>query len=150
MIRETKRLSRIPKLPSWVGMIALWAAPLVFLGVFYLYPLFSIFRVSFARSLENSASPFIQAITSKSIQHVLWFTLWQAILSTLLTLLIGLPGAYLMARYNFRGKALVQALSGIPFVLPTLVVATAFNALLGPRGWVNLALMAWFNLSQPP
>ncbi|MEN6298704.1 MAG: iron ABC transporter permease, partial [Anaerolineaceae bacterium] len=103
-----------------------------------------------ARSLENSASPFIQAITSKSIQHVLWFTLWQAILSTLLTLLIGLPGAYLMARYNFRGKALVQALSGIPFVLPTLVVATAFNALLGPRGWVNLALMAWFNLSQPP
>jgi thiamine transport system permease protein len=34
--------------------------------------------------------------------------------------------------------------------MPTLVVAAAFNALLGPRGWMNLALMDWFNLSQPP
>ena len=78
------------------------------------------------------------------------FTFWQAALSTLLTLLFGLPGAYLMARYRFRGKSLILALTAIPFVMPTLVVATAFTALLGPRGWVNLALMDWFQLSQPP
>jgi thiamine transport system permease protein len=36
-----------------------------------------------------------------------------------------------VARYDFRGKSLLMALTGIPFVLPTLVVAAAFNALLG-------------------
>jgi thiamine transport system permease protein len=43
-----------------------------------------------------------------------------------------------------------MALTGIPFVLPTLVVAAAFTALLGPRGWVNLALMALFDQPLPP
>jgi thiamine transport system permease protein len=80
----------------------------------------------------------------------LGFTVWQAALSTLLTLLVGLPGAYLLARYEFPGKSLLQALMGIPFILPTLVVAAAFNALLGPRGWINLGLMSLSNLSAPP
>ena len=74
----------------------------------------------------------------------------QALLSTLLTLLFGLPGAYLLARYQFPGKSIIRALTGMPFVMPTLVVAAAFNALLGPRGWVNLALMGWLDLAQPP
>ncbi len=39
---------------------------------------------------------------------------------------------------------------GIPFVMPTLVVGAAFNALLGSRGWVNLGLMELFNLTNPP
>ncbi len=150
MLSGEKPLKNRIIFPSWVGAMALWAAPLTFLGLFYAYPLLSILGISFARSAESTAAPFIQALSSKNIQNVLWFTIWQAVLSTLLTLLLGLPGAYLMARYNFRGKALVQALSGIPFVLPTLVVATSFNALLGPRGWINLALMAGLHLTQPP
>jgi len=95
-------------------------------------------------------APFYEAITSASIQKVIEFTFWQAILSTGLTLLLGLPGAFLLARYKFRGKPVIQALAGISFVLPALVVAAAFNALLGPRGWVNMAWMAAFDLSQPP
>ncbi|MFM8321592.1 MAG: ABC transporter permease, partial [Chloroflexota bacterium] len=71
-------------------------------------------------------------------------------LSTLLTLLFGLPGAFLLARYQFPGKALLRAVTGISFVLPTLVVAAAFNAILGPRGWANLGLMALLGLEQPP
>ncbi len=56
----------------------------------------------------------------------------------------------MLARFEFRGKSLLRALTGIPFVLPTLVVAMAFNALLGPRGWVNGLLMAAFDLPAPP
>jgi thiamine transport system permease protein len=41
-------------------------------------------------------------------------------------------------------------LLGVPFVLPTLVVAAAFSALLGPRGWINLGLMALLHLETPP
>src|SRR4030067_712201 len=130
--------------------VVLWLVPLSFLTIFYFYPLGSIFQLSFARGESGLSHPFIEAFTSESVRRVMWFTIWQATLSTLLTLAIGLPGAYLFARYEFRGKALLQALSGIPFVMPSLVVAVAFNALLGPRGWINLATMELFDLQAPP
>jgi thiamine transport system permease protein len=127
----------------------LWLPPLLFLALFYFFPLASILQASFARG-QDLAAPFLEAFTSPAINRVIAFTFWQAALSTLLTLLFGLPGAYLMARYRFRGKSLILALTAIPFVMPTLVVATAFTALLGPRGWVNLGLMNWLGLPQPP
>jgi thiamine transport system permease protein len=65
-------------------------------------------------------------------------------------LAIGLPGAFLLARYDFRGKTLLKALTAVPFVMPTVVVAAAFYALLGPNGWLNLALMRIFGLSAAP
>jgi thiamine transport system permease protein len=130
--------------------ILLWLAPLGFLVVFYFYPLGSILRTSLQRAEGGAASPIINAISSPAIREILGFTIWQAAISTLLTLLVGLPGAYLFARYDFPGKSLLQALTGIPFVLPTLVVAAAFNALLGPHGWLNLFLMQIFGLASPP
>ncbi len=125
----------------------LWLPPVVFLGLFYFYPLISILQVSLSRA--EGFFPW-EVLFSSSILRVIGFTFWQAILSTLLTLLAGLPGAYLLARYDFPGKGLFRALTAVPFVLPTLVVAAAFNALLGPRGWLNLGLMALFDLSSPP
>jgi thiamine transport system permease protein len=127
----------------------LWFLPLGFLALFYFYPLARILALSFGRGL-TVMQPFLQIFLSGSILGIAWFTIWQAVLSTLLTLALGLPAAYLLARYQFRGKSFLRALSGIPFVLPTLVVATAFDALLGPRGWVNQSLMDVFTLDQPP
>jgi thiamine transport system permease protein len=131
-------------------LLALWLAPLAFLGLFYFYPLASILGTSFARLEQGDANPLLQAIQSAGMRRIFGFTLWQAGLSTLLTLIVGLPGAYLLARYDFRGKSLVRALTGIAFVLPALVVAAAFNSLLGANGWVNQALMSLFDLSRPP
>lgn len=133
-----------------VRPLLLWIAPLLFLGLFYFYPLGSILQVSFARSEEGLLGPFLQAFRSDYLMGVLWFTIWQASLSTLLTLALGLPGAYLFARYEFPGKATLKALSGIAFVLPTLVVAAAFNAALGPQGLLNLGLMSIFGMEQVP
>lgn len=131
-------------------LVALWIVPLIFLALFYFYPLGKILGVSLGRRDAGLAAPFMDALTSPALIGVVWFTIWQAALSTLLTLIFGLPGAYLLARYEFRGKSLLLALTTIPFVMPTLVVAAAFYALLGPSGWVNLALMDLFDLSQPP
>jgi thiamine transport system permease protein len=133
-----------------------WLAPLVFLGLFYFFPLGSILGASFERAsgggrlLPQLWAAFQEALASPAERGVLWFTVWQATLSTALTLVVGLPGAYLLARYEFRGKSLLQALLGIPFVMPTLVVAAGFSALLGANGWVNSAWMSAFHLSQPP
>lgn len=129
---------------------ALWFGPLLFLTLFFFFPLARIIQISFSRAESGLAAPFIEALTSPSIQSVLWFTIWQAMISTALTLLIGLPGAYLLARFEFRGKSLLRAFMGIPFVMPTLVVGAAFNALLGPKGWVNILLMRLFDTPTPP
>lgn len=135
---------------QWLAALLLWSAPLLFLGLFYFYPLLSILATSFARSQEGLLAPFVEAFQSPAVRSVIGFTIWQAALSTILTLLLGLPGAYLIARYDFPGKSLLRALTGVPFVLPTLVVSAAFTALLGPQGWINLVLMRILHLQQPP
>jgi len=140
----------ILKRHKWAIFILLWFPPLVFLLFFYFYPLGSILKISLERSQHGLFSPFLDAFKSPITWRVLSFTLWQAILSTILTLCLGLPGAYLFAHYNFQGKSLLQALTSIPFLMPTMVVAVAFNALVGPSGWINLGLRQLLNLDSPP
>ena len=89
-------------------------------------------------------------VSLPGILQPLWFTVWQAALSTLLTLLIGLPVAYVFNRYKFTGKRALRLLVTLPFILPTVVVAAGYNALMGPRGWLNLVLMNIFQLDSPP
>ncbi|MEP7358994.1 MAG: iron ABC transporter permease, partial [Anaerolineales bacterium] len=133
-----------------VSALLLAAPAAVFLALFYFYPLARIIQVSLARAAVGPAAALAAVLGSPVYLKIIGFTFYQAGLSTLATLALGLPGAYLLARYSFRGQALLRALTAVPFVLPTLVVAAGFNALLGPRGWANLALMAAFNLSAPP
>ncbi|GAG99683.1 unnamed protein product, partial [marine sediment metagenome] len=124
--------------------------PLLFLGVFYFYPLISIFGLSFSPEGAWGTGKLYRLVGNSYYLRVLWFTTWQAGLSTLLTLILALPVAYVFAHYEFRGKALIQSLIMVPFVLPTVVTAAAFRALLGPGGLVNTGLMAAFDLSRPP
>lgn len=121
--------------------------PIAFLAAFYLYPLGVIVWTSFAASDARGA---LEIFTDAYYARVLLFTITQAALSTLLTLLVALPAAYLLARYEIRGARVIRALTTIPFLMPTIVVATAFSALVGPRGSINLALMQLFQLDQPP
>jgi thiamine transport system permease protein len=128
----------------------LYALPLLFLAVFLFYPLLTILGVSLAPEGRLDLSPVRELLSNRYHLRTIWFTTWQAALSTALTVALALPGAYVFARYEFRGKNLLRALTTIPFVLPTVVVAAAFSALLGPRGRVNLALMGLFGLERPP
>ncbi len=124
----TRRVSRLALHTSRLTRYALLLFPLLFLALFYFYPLTAIFGASFAGSAWADITA---RLFSTTTLRVLGFTLGQATLSTALTLLLGLPGAYVFARYEFPGKALLQALATVPFVLPTVVVAAAFTALLG-------------------
>ncbi|MDZ7843674.1 MAG: iron ABC transporter permease [Anaerolineales bacterium] len=131
-------------------MLLLWLLPLAFLGVFYFYPLGNILQLSLFWDDQNALAAFWSSLTSAAAGNALKFTFQQAALSTLFTLILGLPGAYLFARYQFKGKSMFRALMGVPFVMPTLVVAAGFNALLGPNGWVNSLLIELFGFSSPP
>jgi thiamine transport system permease protein len=124
----------------------LWILPLGFLALFFFLPLGKILWVAF-RSAVTEGFPLVSL---KQIGSPLWFTTWQAALSTLLTLMLGLPAAYLFSHYTFRGKRLLRVLTTLPFILPTVVAVAGFTALLGPRGLLNLGLMRLFNLAAPP
>ncbi|MET7919902.1 iron ABC transporter permease [Streptomyces avermitilis] len=117
--------------------LGLMALPVAFFGVFFAYPVAAIV----ARGLKaDGAWQFGRigdVLAQPDIRHVLWFTTWQALASTALTLLIALPGAYVFARFDFRGKQVLRAVVTVPFVLPTVVVGTAFLALVGRGGLLD-------------
>ncbi len=143
-MRKTIALESMGRRLSALGSL-IWLPPLLFLLTFYLLPLVSIIRLA-----AGEAAGMIDAAAWQRIGRALSFTIWQAGLSTILTLLLGLPAAWVFSHFDFPGKSLLRALTTMPFILPTVVAAAGFNALLGPRGWVNLALMDAFNLSQSP
>ncbi|MEU9185018.1 iron ABC transporter permease [Streptomyces sp. NPDC048484] len=113
------------------------AVPVAFFGLFFAYPVVAIT----ARGLKTGGvwhfGRIQDVLAQPDIRHVLWFTTWQALASTALTLLIALPGAYVFARFEFRGKQILRAVVTVPFVLPTVVVGTAFLALLGRGGLLD-------------
>jgi thiamine transport system permease protein len=65
------------------------------------------------------------------------FTVFQALLSTLASVAIGLPGAYLLARFEFPGRTFLRSVTILPFVLPSIMVAVGFLAMFGRTGVLN-------------
>src|SRR5512139_2055845 len=124
--------------------------PIAFLAIFFFYPLASITARGLAPDGVIDLSAFGKIVGSEFYRETLWFTFWQAAVSTVLTLIAAFPAAYVMARYVFRGKSLINALTLVPFVMPTVIVAAGFMALIGPRGWVNEALKALLNVDYAP
>ena len=117
-----------------LGRAALVAAPVAFLGAFFVYPVAAILgRGLFPRGHVDFAAVG-DVLGDAGLRRVAWFTLWEALLSTGLTLLVGLPAAFVVARFAFPGRMLLRSLLLVPFVLPTVVVAAAFEALLGAGG----------------
>ena len=88
---------------NYFPRLLLWLAPLTFLGVLFFYPFFRI--LAFGLNIETFKTDNLQLAFS-----VLGFTFYEAILSTILTLIVGLPSAYLFAHFDFRGKSLLRAL----------------------------------------
>jgi thiamine transport system permease protein len=124
-----------------------YGVPLAFLALFFLYPLASIVD----RGLRGSGDSPVDVLTDPVTHEVVWFTVWQALASTVLTIAVALPAAYVLGRYRFRGRGLVSALVVVPFVLPTVVVALAFLAILPDgleRGWAPILVAhAFFNVA---
>lgn len=128
----------------------LLVVPLAFLAVFFLYPIIAIMGLGFSGDFRIG-----EVLTDPGLASVVWFTVWQAIVSTVLTLALAIPGAYVFARLDFPGKKILRALIMVPFVLPTVVVGAAFLALIGPGGalgvqfdrtvWAILVAHVFFN-----
>ncbi|WP_449353131.1 ABC transporter permease [Streptomyces shaanxiensis] len=114
--------------------LGLMAVPVAFFAVFFAYPVAAIVERGLHTDGAWQFGRILDVLTQPDIRHVLWFTTWQALVSTALTLLVALPGAYVFARFDFPGKQILRAVVTVPFVLPTVVVGTAFLALVGRGG----------------
>ncbi len=127
----------------WWAPLALAVVPIVFLLVFYAWPVAAII----GRGLSFGAIG--DVLTDPGLRSVAWFTLWQAVVSTAVTVAVALPGAYVMARFRFTGQQVVLAIVTVPFVLPTVVVGAAFLALLPDRFhdsvWAIVIAHVFFN-----
>ncbi|SFJ69918.1 thiamine/thiamine pyrophosphate ABC transporter permease ThiP [Jannaschia pohangensis] len=73
---------------------------------------------------------------------VLWFTLWQAVVSAGLSVLLAIPVARALARRQFAGRGAVILILGAPFILPVIVAVLGLIAVFGRSGVVNVALAA--------
>ena len=119
----------------WALLLAI--PPLAFLGLFFLWPVANILALGIAPDGQLAPGRIVETWRQPFVLDTLLFTLALAGLSTLLTLLLGMPAAWVFARFEFPAKRVLRALTVVPFVLPTVVVGSAFLALLGPRSPLN-------------
>lgn len=131
-------------------LYSIYLIPIAFLLVFFFYPLASILQVSLLAEGSLDVSGVGALLERAYFLDVIWFTTWQATVSMLLTLLVGLPAAYIFSHYRIPGRDLLRSLLTVSFVMPTVVVATAFLALVGPNGRLNVLLMELFGLDRAP
>ena len=123
--------------------------PLLFLALFFVWPLLSILTLGLAPDGQLELAR-LQQIVSPYYLNILIFTCGQALLSTALTIALALPAAWVFVRWSFPGRSFLLSLSTLAFVLPTVVVAAAFSALIGSRGLVNNLLQEVLGLEAPP
>ena len=132
------------RLPRWL-LIALAVGPTAGLAAFYVWPFVTL--VVEAVDATVLADTFGRAAT----WEVVWFTLWQAVASTVVTIAVGLAPAYVLARYDFRGRTVIVGLLTAMFVLPTVVMGAAFLALLPDSldrtVWAVIGAHVVFNLA---
>ena len=125
-----------------------YGVPLAFLAVFFVFPLTAILARGLGSEAGESA---LDLLADPLTREVLWFTIWLAAVSTALTVVVASPAAYVLGRYDFPGRSVARALVTVPFVLPTVVVALAFLAVLPDgleRGPVAILIAhAFFNVA---
>ena len=137
--------------------VALAAVPLLALAVVFVYPGAGLLARGLWPDGTFSPSAVIEVLGRPRVHRVLWFTLWSAAAATLLSVVLGLPVAYVLYRLRFSGREVARALVVVPFVLPTVVVGVAFRQLIvpgGPLGGLGLdgtagaiiAAMVFFNV----
>ncbi|MDO8733135.1 MAG: ABC transporter permease subunit [Actinomycetota bacterium] len=126
--------------PSWLKWA--WVPPALFLAVLLGAPITTVLQ----HSLEAVGN-----FDWSSTMRIAGLAAVQALISAGFALAIGIPLAAVLSSYQFRGRALTQALVTVPFVLPTVVIALAFRGLLGsflePGFLLVIAAHTYINLA---
>lgn len=113
------------------------AFTLFYLLVVVLIPLSGLFF----KASHLSLPAFWEAVTSKRVMHAYQISFGLSLLAALINSFFGLILAWILTRYQFPFKKLVDAMVDLPFALPTAVAGIALTALYAPQGWVGQYLV---------
>lgn len=81
-------------------------------------------------------------LNDRYLHHIIWFSFYQALLSTALSLMLAIPLAQALSRRHFIGRSLLLRLFGLSLVLPVILVVFGIVTVHGRQGWVNQLLQA--------
>ena len=87
--------------------------------------------------------------TDSDVLGALWLSLTTATVATVVSLLFGVPLAWLLARTDFPGRRVLRALVTVPLVIPPVVGGVALLLALGRNGLLGRHLDTWFGLTIP-
>lgn len=116
---------------------------LFYLSIIVLLPLVTLFWYTFDMSWEH----FWTAVASPRVIASYKLTFGASLLAALTNLVFGLMLAWVLVRYDFPFKKLIDALVDLPFALPTAVAGIALTALWAPNGWLGSAFSTGGSLS---
>jgi molybdate transport system permease protein len=89
------------------------------------------------------------ALSGSDATQALQLSLWTATSATVISLVVGVPLAWLLARARFPGQRLLRALVTLPLVLPPVVGGVALLLAFGRTGFLGSYLNSWFGLTIP-
>ena len=147
-----------PHLKTHWGTAIVAAVPLGALALFFVYPVAGMLALGLFPDGTFDPGGIAEVLTRPRVHRVLWFTVWSAGAATILSVVLGLPVAFVLHRLRFPGRDVLRALVVVPFVLPTVVVGVAFRQLIAPNGPLGalgldgtagaiVAALVFFNIS---
>jgi sulfate/thiosulfate transport system permease protein len=113
------------------GRLSLRVVALGYLALLLLVPIGMVFY----RALENGIGPAWDAVTTPPAQHAFYLTCMIALIAVPLNAVFGVACAWLLARYEFRGKRLLDTIIDLPFAISPVVVGLALILVWGREGW---------------
>ncbi len=117
---------------AW-GRWGLRITALSYLGLVILLPLTAVI----GDGLRAGLDAFMAAITRPAAWHALQLTLWTATVMALINAVMGTLTAYVLVRYEFRGRSIVNGLVDLPFAIPSLVTGVMLVILYGPQATIG-------------
>ncbi|HJU63852.1 MAG TPA: iron ABC transporter permease, partial [Candidatus Binatia bacterium] len=115
---------------------------LAILVAFILYPILQVLWISLSDETGSLTLIHFQNFFRRPLfREALWNTLLSGLLVVVFSALMSLPLAYIIARYEFRGKLLLHTVATLPLVIPPFVGAVALQLIFGRSGTINLLLM---------
>jgi len=129
-----------------LGVAVIW----LFLALFLVYPLTRIFYDAVTDEAGRlTVSNFAAFFTDSFYLRALWKSLVLGVATVAASSVIGIAVAFLLVRYDFRGRGFFSYLTMIPIISPPLVGTLGFTFILGRAGSVNVLLMDWFDMLKP-
>ncbi|HSW15437.1 MAG TPA: sulfate ABC transporter permease subunit CysW [Solimonas sp.] len=116
----------------WVRR-TLTAVALLFLAFFLLLPLVAVF----AEALRNGVGTYVEALKDSDALDAIKLTLIAAAIAVPLNLVFGLSAAWCIAKFEFRGKALLISLIDLPFSVSPVVAGLVYVLIFGAQGWAG-------------